>query len=131
MDNRKLACLAAAGFLGTALAFSTTQAFAARPLGDVVVKGQKIDPDLQRRISYADLNLAVGSDQKVLKRRISSTANSLCFDLNGNRDNWSCTSDAIRSTDEQFAAAVDRAKLKIAGKPVGPAIAISMVINGR
>jgi UrcA family protein len=96
-----------------------------------VVKGKRIDPETQRAVSYADLNLAFRPDQKVLRKRIHSTASQLCYDLNGNDGRWYCTSDAVSSTDDQFAAAVERAKLRMAGHQVGPAIAITMVIGSR
>lgn len=128
MQDRKIACIAAAVFVGTALTFSATQALAGPPVGDVIVEGKKIDPELQRKVSYADLNLAFAAHQRLLDRRIHRTADSLCFDLNG-LDDDNCTSDAIDSTDDQVAAAIERAKRKMAGLPVGPAIAISMVIG--
>lgn len=131
MDVRKIACLAAAGFIGTALTLSATQALSAPPIGDVIVKGQKIDPELQRQVLYSDLNLAFERDQRRLKGRIARTASGLCFDLNGAFDEPGCTRSAIQSTDDQFAAAVERAKLQMAGKPVGPAIAFTMVVGGR
>lgn len=131
MKSNKLACLLAAGLVGTALTFSSSQAFAAPTGGEVVVKGKKIDPELQRQVSYADLNLAFRSDQNVLRGRIHDAAGDICLRLNANFDSWRCTIDAVYSTKDQFAAAVTRAKLKMAGKPVGPAIAISMVIGAR
>jgi hypothetical protein len=67
----------------------------------------------------------------VLDRRISTTAENLCIDLNGEDEVWPCTRDAINSTDDQVTAAIDRAQRKMAGLPVGPALAISIVIGGR
>ncbi len=67
----------------------------------------------------------------MLDRRIWRTASNLCFDLNGFDGQFGCTSDAIHSTDDQVAAAIQRAKLQMAGLPVGPAVAISMVIGAR
>jgi UrcA family protein len=130
MDSRKLACLLAAGFIGAGL---TAAATAQPPKGDVVVKGQRIDPQTQRVVSYADLNLAVRHDQRVLGGRIFRTAGSLCNDLGyvWTDAHSACTSDAVHSTDDQVAEAIDRAKLKMAGKQVGPAVAISMVIGAQ
>ena len=126
MDNRKLACMVAAGFLGVTLTAGATNAFAGPR--DVVVQGTRIDPELQRTVSYRDLNLAERFGQKTLKGRIYRTASSLCFDLNGpNAGN--CTRDAVHSTDDQVAQAIDRAKRQMAGLSVGPPIAISMVIG--
>ncbi len=95
---------------------------------DVVVQGTRIDPELQRTVSYRDLNLAELFGQKTLKGRIYRTASSLCFDLNGPYSG-DCARGAVRSTDDQVAQAIDRAKRQMAGLPVGPAIAISMVIG--
>ncbi|GAA4014627.1 hypothetical protein GCM10022280_11430 [Sphingomonas swuensis] len=127
MNDRKVACIAAALFLGTVLTAGATDSLAA-PRPDIVVKAPQIDPELQRTVSYADLNLALKQDQRRFDWRIHRTANSLCFDING-YDNDLCTRSAIESTDDQVAAAIDRAKRKMAGLPVGPAIAISMVIG--
>lgn len=132
MESRKVACLVAAGFIGFGLAGAATQA-GATPKPDATVQGQRFDPETQRKVSYADLNLASGPDQKVLGGRIRRTAGSLCNDLgySANGDFFDCRSDAVHSTDDQVASAITRAKMKMAGKSVGPAVAISMVIGAR
>lgn len=131
MESRKFACLTAAIAMALSLV-GVAGASAARPLQEtVVVKGERIDPELQRRVSYADLNLAFRPGQKILAARIRNTANGLCWDLNGPFNNDRCTSDAVLSAKDQVAAAVDRAKRQMAGLPVGPAVAITMVIGGR
>ena len=129
MNSRNVACLIAAGFIGVGLVGAATQAGAAAP--DVVVKGKNIDPATQRTVFYGDLNLAAQPGQKMLNRRIRQTASALCSDLNGLDSGDACTRDAVLSTDDQVAAAIYRAKLRLAGKPVGPAVAISMVIGAR
>lgn len=126
MDNRKFACMAAAAFLGITLTAGATNAFAGPR--DVVVEGKRIDPELQRTVSYRDLNLAERPGQKTLKGRIHRTASSLCFDLNGPFAG-DCAWNAVRSTDDQVAQAIDRAKRQVAGLSVGPPIAIAMVIG--
>jgi hypothetical protein len=78
MDSRKLACIIAAGFVGVGLVSAATTA-TAKPR-DVVVVGQRIDPELQRRVSYSDLNLALRPDLRVLGRWVSKTASDLCSD---------------------------------------------------
>lgn len=130
MDSRKIACLIAAGFLGFGLVGAATQA-ASAPSPDVTVKGQTIDPELQRAVYYGDLNLALRPAQKILKRRISNTASDLCWELNGINETDMCTVFAIRSTDDQVAAAIRRAERQMAGLPVGPQVAISMVIGAQ
>jgi UrcA family protein len=132
MESRKFACLTAAIAMGLSLVGIAGAAAAVRPLQEVVVvKGERIDPELQRRVSYADLNLAFRPGQKILASRIRSTANGLCWDLNGPFMSDRCRIDAIASTKGQVAAAVTRAKRQMAGLPVGPAVAISMVIGAR
>jgi len=127
MDKRKLACTVAAGFLGLTLTAGATHALGAPR--DVVVQGARIDPELQRTVSYRDLNLAERGGQKTLKHRIYRTARELCFDLNGSIFVGACTDDAVHSTDDQVALAIDRAKNQMAGLAVGPEIAISIVLG--
>lgn len=130
MDSRKFACLVAAGFLGVGLVGAATQT-AAAPQADVIVRGESIDPELQRKVFYGDLNLAFVPGQKKLSRRIFRTASDLCLDLNGMSGHDDCTDDAVNSTDDQVAAAVQRAKRQMAGLPAGPAVAIAMIIGAR
>ncbi|MEO6361412.1 MAG: UrcA family protein [Sphingomicrobium sp.] len=126
MESRRLACFVAAGFIGVTLITAATQSTAKGP---IVVHGQRPVPEIQRRVSYADLNLAFNHDQQRLNRRISGTAKSLCYDLHGLHGDWSCANYAVRSTEGQVADAIERAQRKMAGLPVGPAVAISMVIG--
>jgi UrcA family protein len=128
MNTQKFACLCAAGFFGLGITLAATGVNAKPRSGDVTVTAT--DPALQRRVSYADLNLAMRPDQKVLRRRISYTAGDLCLEING-WDDGSCRSFAISSTREQVTRAIARAEQKMAGVAVGPPIAISMVIGVR
>lgn len=128
MNTRKTACLFAAGFLGVGLTAAATGADAKPRPGDVTVTA--VDPELQRKVSYADLNLAVKPHQRVLKYRIAFTASDLCRDING-YDDGSCRRFAINSTKDQVARAIERAERKMAGLAVGPPIAITMVIGVR
>lgn len=130
MESRKIVCLTAAVAMGISIVGIAGIA-AAGPLQDVVVRGGKFDPGLQRKVSYKDLNLAYPAGQKALNSRISLTAKYLCLDLNGFNYLYACTDQAIHSTDEQVAQAIVRAKRQMAGLPVGPAIAISMVVGAR
>jgi UrcA family protein len=130
MNTRNTACIAAAIFVGVGLTATATHALGAPPR-TIVVAAKHIDPMLQRRVSFADLNLAVRSQRSVLRGRIWRTAGELCFDLSGIEDGSDCRMFAVRSTHRQFAAAVARAERKMAGLPVGPAVAISMVITSR
>jgi UrcA family protein len=126
MDNRKLACITAVGFIAVGL---STTAIAKPPA--VVVEGKRFNPITQRLVSYADLNLAYQADQRTLNHRISSTADGLCYDLGYYVGDLVCTHDAIHSTDAQVAAAIARAQARMAGLTVGPAIAITMVGGAR
>lgn len=126
MYNRKIACILAAGFLGLGITAAATGAHARPRSGDVTVTAT--DPALQRRVSYADLNLAMKSGQRVLHHRIAYTASDLCLQING-WDDGTCRSFAIDSTRGQVARAIDRAEQQMAGYAVGPPIAIAMVIG--
>lgn len=127
MHSRHTTCLLAAAAMGI-LAGAAGIATAA-PRGDVVIKGRTIDPSLQRKVSYADLDLARQPGQKVLGARIRTTANRLCYDLNGEDFLRQCTEFAVHSTDDQVAAAIERAQRRLAGLPVGPSIPIAMRIG--
>jgi UrcA family protein len=130
MTNSKLLTLSGAiAITAGGFALTATTAVGQPPKATVVVEGQRIDPELQRIVSYRDLNLAFRSDQKTLNTRIHWTARDLCLDLNGYDKLSRCTTDAVHSTDDQVAAAIDRADRKMAGLPIGPAVAISMVIG--
>jgi UrcA family protein len=121
--------MVAAAFIGVGLTGAATQSYAAPP--DVTIKGRAIDPQTQRSVYFGDLNLAVRPAQRVLNGRIRQVASDLCWDLNGAYDNDVCTRDAVHSTDDQVASAIVRAKRMMAGLPVGPALAISMVVSSR
>ena len=130
MESRKIVCMTAALLVGGSLTMGATHA-GAGPTRTVVVEGKRIDPSLQRRVSFADLNLAAKADQRTLKSRIVRTAGRLCFDLNGYDYRPDCQKDAVHSTDAQFAAAVVRAERELAGLPSGPGVAISIMIGTR
>lgn len=132
MERQKIACLSAAIVLGLG-SIGIAGIATARPLQtpDVVVKGERIDPELQRKVLYSDLNLAFKPGRRVLRSRIFNTASNLCWDLNGDFAHGECTEGAVRSTDLQVAQAIHRAKQQMAGLPVGPAVAISMVVGVR
>jgi hypothetical protein len=66
---------------------------------------------------------------ETLGHRIYSTASDLCLDINGVDFDWACMRDAVHSTDDQVAQAIDRAKRQLAGLAVGPAVSISMAIG--
>jgi len=127
MQKQKVACMTAAGFLGILLVTATaTPAFSQ---SRVVVEAPRVDPALQRKVFYHDLNLAQSRDQRLLRNRIYQTAQSLCFDINLVREE-TCPSNAVRSTSGQVKAAIQRAELRMAGKPAGPDDAITMAITG-
>ena len=134
MEVRKLACIAAAGFIGTMVVTAATSSSAYAKSNSnkpVVVTGERIDPSLQRRVSYRDLNLVIPAAQKELRKRISYTANDLCSDLNNEFDaTRTCYSFAVKGTRPQVEAAIERAQLRMAGRSVGPDLAITMVIMG-
>lgn len=85
MDGRNIACVAAAAFVGTMLLASTASpAFSQPPPGSspVTVEAPRVfDPETQRVVSYADLNLANSSGQVALEYRVRAAAHSLCPDF--------------------------------------------------
>jgi UrcA family protein len=129
MESRSLACVIAATIIGTGLTTAATQSSAKNGPKPVVVEGNRVDPSLQRRVSYADLDLAIRPNQRILRSRIYRTANDLCYDLSGYDFQRACSGKAVHSTDDQVASAIERAQRKMAGLPVGPAVAISILIG--
>ena len=125
MFTRKASCLLGAGLVGLCLTAASAGANAKPRMGEVTVTAT--DPALQRKVSYADLNLAVKSGRRALHYRISYTARDLCLDING-WDDGTCQKFAINSTVDQVKLAIARAERQMAGLAVGPPIAISMVI---
>jgi UrcA family protein len=130
VNGRTIACHVAAVFVATLLVTAAVTPSFGNPPERIVVERQRIDPELQRTVSYEDLNLAYEPDQNRLKGRIRKTANELCFDLNGTED-AGCYFFAVKSTRGQVADAIMRAKARLAGLPAGPDVAITMVISGR
>ena len=127
MNGRNVACLFASGLVGSLLfAATATAAPGQRP---VVIEAPRVDPALQRRVTYGDLNLAFSKDQKVLRRRISQTADGLCYELNGIDGSRECYTFAIRSTKDQVQAAIVRAEMRMAGRATGPDVAIAMALS--
>src|SRR5690349_16186251 len=110
MNSRSIASLCAAGFVAVALVASASGAKAYRPNGDLAVKASPHRLDTERRVSFADLNLAYRPGQRVLQGRIWRTANDLCDDLNGPYGTQECVTFALDSTHDQVAAAIERAQ---------------------
>ena len=128
MNGRNVACLFASGLLGSLL-FAATATPAIGPRQEVVIEAPRVDPALQRRVTYGDLNLAFAKDQKTLRRRISHTADDLCYELNGIDGSRECFTFAIRSTKDQVKAAIVRAEMRMAGRVTGPDVAITMALS--
>jgi UrcA family protein len=130
VNARTIACRVAAVFIGSSLVTAAVTPAFGNPPERIVVERHKIDAQLERSVSYDDLNLAVEADQNRLKGRIRKTANELCFDLNGTED-AGCYFFAVKSTRGQVADAIASAKARIAGLPAGSDVAITMVVSGR
>ena len=125
MDSQKLACILAAASM-TLLGAATSASAAQR---DVFVTGKKSDTEVQRLVSYADLDLARTVDRQVLGRRIAHTAWNICSDLDAADRLGACAGEAIASTDDQLAAAIARAERQLAGLATGPAVAIAITAS--
>jgi UrcA family protein len=135
MFTRKVATMAAAGFVGTLLVTAAVQPAEAKRRNNVTVTAERFDPVTQRRVFYADLNIAKRPGQKALRGRIYNAANDICGPALGyeqrDAEQDGCVNDAVGSTRGQVRQAIQRAKMQLAGLPVGPAVAISMSISGR
>jgi UrcA family protein len=101
----------------------------------IVVTG---DPDrIERRVSYADLNLAAVAGQRSLNRRVTTAISSLCLEATGGLDrNLSskfnmnkCGHSAWTQARPQIAQAVQRAsEIAENGRSNIPPVAISIAI---
>lgn len=116
MESRKLLCMGAAAFISSMLVISAT-AYAA-PQDPFVVEGHAIDPDLQRRVPYGDLNLAVDPGRKTLLRRVGFAVRDICQDqayavasLEAVTQERICSAAAWDSANPQIKAAFERAQL--------------------
>jgi UrcA family protein len=126
MDVRKIACWGAAGFIGVLLVTATASAYEGprNAPQDLVVQGHRLQPN-ERAVSYADLNLAYRPQQRVLHGRIVRAADQICWALNSSLGSVDeCSRDAVDNTRPQVNAAIQRAKLRMAGMPIPPDVAV-------
>jgi len=115
MNVRKFTCMTAATIVGLSLSFgATSPVHSAQP---VVVEGQRyFDPEIQRVVHYADLNLSDASGQKLLIRRVDYAVNDLCAGnqswrpLEANLAIRQCSKSAWASANPQITAAFERGK---------------------
>ena len=134
MDARKISCLCAAGLIGSLLITAASAAEPRQSRPDLVVKAPRIDAATQRKVSYADLNLALQPGQKVLKHRIFVAANGICNSINSNYTAvGDCLRFAVDKTRPQVKAAIRRAELRMAsGRPAAKEVTdISLAIAAR
>lgn len=130
MTARGMACMIAAGFVGVLLTTAATDAVAkGRVQRTVVVEGPApVDPALQRKVAYGDLNLAFRPQRQIFRARISRAAIDVCGAINEMQDDADkCYDFAVHSTDNQVLQAIGRAKQRMAGAAVGPDTLITMV----
>jgi UrcA family protein len=130
MNGRGMACTVAAGFIVVLLTTAATDASAkGRGPRTVVVEGPApVDPALQRKVAYGDLNLAFRPQRQIFRARISRAAIDVCGAINEMQDDADqCYDLAIHSTDKQVLQAIGRAKQRMAGIAVGPDTLITMV----
>ena len=134
MNVRKIACLCAAGFVGSLLITAAGSAAPRQRQPDLVVEGHRIDPATQREVSFADLNLAFKPGQKVLRHRISVAANEICTSISSNSTAIEdCRWFAINGTRDAVKGAIRRAELRMAaGQPAATditAIAFAVAVR--
>ncbi len=127
MDVRRIACCGAAGFIGVLLVTATASYAYEGPRNspqELVVQGHRLQP-YERAVSYADLNLAYRPAQRVLHGRIVRAADDVCWSLNTALASVDeCSRDAVNNTRPQVNAAIQRAKLRMAGVPIPPDVAV-------
>lgn len=127
MNNRTKVALAGLSAVCTTLAISP--AIGQPPNEPVVVHGQLIDPELQRRVPYGDLNLASKPGQQRLMWRVDAAVDDLCDASVDNRplsmemQSRACSKFAWASAKPQIRTAID---LALAGDPRKVAINISL-----
>jgi UrcA family protein len=100
---------------------------------DVTVTARAPDPDqLQRRVSYRDLNLAAADGQRTLHQRVRRATAFVCNPLfsggSFDRDYYNCRDNAWDGAEPQMALAIQRAKeIALAGSSSIPPVAIAVV----
>lgn len=102
----------------------------------VVVTGQPEEAVATRRVSFADLDLALASGQKTLHRRVSGAVRSVCLEATGpNPIEWAesaCRTDVWRDARPQMARAVQRARdMALNGTSAIAPVAISISVASR
>ena len=98
---------------------------------DVTVYAHETEA-LQRRVSYADLNLAATSDQNVLQRRVTKAVRFVCEPHSGRgqaTDYARCTDFAWNGARPQMAMAFERAR-QLAATGSTNIAAVAITISG-
>jgi UrcA family protein len=112
MDGRQMACLGAAGFVGTLLIVAITAPAHAQPQQPVTVIARQAQP-VTASVPYGDLALATSAGQRVLNHRISAALSKLCpnLDIDGFvYDSQDCRDHALAGALPQVRQAIDLAR---------------------
>ena len=95
----------------------------------VVIEGEPLQEVTVQRVSYADLNLAEASGEKVLKRRVGRAVNEVCAAANAGghfTDRWLCQDVSWSEAIPQIDRAIARARgTALAGAPVSMTIKVA------
>ena len=99
----------------------------------VVVNAPAVgEQSFTQRVSFADLNLASASDQKLLRRRVSLASRQVCRpnafdDVLTAEENTGCVFNALQGARPQVSQAIARAtELAMTGTSTMPAVAIAV-----
>ena len=123
MINRQKASVTLAVAALTCTVLGSTAAFAGTPSAPVVVTAPRTVDETVVRVGFADLNLALASDQRRLDRRVGSAIRDVCGisdyhaarTLSNHALYRACSEKATDSAQSQMAAAIARATSQLAG----------------
>jgi UrcA family protein len=114
------------------LAFSQTPAFAED--GPMVVEGKSV---FQERVGYRDLDLRVGEDQRILRKRVFAASDRVCVAADGPnyRSNVTMSGSArvpggLNCADLSFRAARPQIRAAIARAQSGEQVALGDIVIG-
>ena len=125
IDIRKMACIGAAGFIGTALVIAAAspvhgQSFSHQP---VTVQGHR--DSITRIVPYGDLALTSNRGRQVLMRRVSTAVTQVCPDY----DEQGLTYDVQGCEDFAWAGARPQIRRAFDDARSGSSLAMSIVIT--
>jgi UrcA family protein len=125
IDTRKMACIGAAGFIGTALVLAAaspvhSQSFSHQP---VTVQGHR--DSITRIVPYGDLALTSDQGRRILMRRVDAAVTQVCPDF----DEQGSVYDVPACQDFAWAGARPQIKRAFDNARSGALVAMSIAIT--